>query len=67
MLNKSITSTEKDHSLYLESCQRLLELLQEAVLKRVATWKGSENIGILFSGGVDSVVIAALADRLFMK
>ena len=51
-------------STFLEdNCVQLLELLQEAVRIRIDTWKGSENIGILFSGGLDSVILAALVDR----
>ena len=62
---------------YLEAPQELLLVLGEAVRKRVTCLprpRDSKNeahfntgrtshVGVLFSGGIDSIVIAALADR----
>ncbi len=63
-LNCSVAmDTSAGNSLY-EGCSiTLLRLLQDAVAIRVASRNGNENIGILFSGGLDSVIIAALVDR----
>ena len=47
--------------------KRLLVLLEEAVKRRLVLPNPSNtsvaNIGILFSGGLDSAVLAALTDR----
>ena len=61
-LNRTV-AMDTSAGLFDECSIRLLQLLQDAVTIRVASWKGNENIGILFSGGLDSVIIAALVDR----
>lgn len=66
-LNKSIPThpTPGVEDALIEECSvKMLQLLEESVKRRVYdSWKGSENIGILYSGGLDSVVLAAIADR----
>ena len=80
-LNKRIPSipsspSPSEHvvsSVWSTNAARLLELLQEAVLKRLvcSSRAGEEKedgvkasrVAVLFSGGLDSAVIAALADR----
>lgn len=64
-LNKSLPLNsipfERDDHHYT----KILRLLEESVMRRITeTWKGPENIGILYSGGLDSVVLAAITDRL---
>ena len=66
-------------SIYLEAAKKLLLILGEAVRKRVIylpelndaqdvsegcmNCPSTSRIGVLFSGGIDSIIIAALADR----
>ena len=62
-LNKSLPSPIQP---VLDCSKQLLELLENAVRKRVIS-SSKANIGILFSGGIDSSVLAALADKSVLK
>ena len=62
-LNKSLPSPIRP---VVDCSKQLLELLENAVRKRVIN-SSKANIGILFSGGIDSSVLAALADKSVLK
>lgn len=66
--NRENSFEEKNVLLTLADIEfKFFHVLQDSVKKRVENvpkyYSSSSSVGILFSGGIDSVVLAALADR----
>ncbi len=65
-LGRAMVSTSEDSlsSSHLKPAARLLEALSSSINRRVRAFHSEKkDIGVLFSGGIDSVVIAAILHR----
>ena len=64
---KRVTLISNDHTVCFKSKQEIYDISNSVAYNQPATLSSAARVAILFSGGVDSMVLAALTDRQAMR